>query len=129
MNTNVSIMERKENKKILIKEWARINSNGNNVNNNPDFSPVVYKTSQVGRKIPFSIGDNWVERIEKKVYSYKVVSAEDIIIPAGVYKCYKVIEEIDNEIKNCYWFAPFIGLVKWEIGNIKGVLNNCLKEG
>jgi hypothetical protein len=121
-------MEKKENKKMLVKQWARINGNGSNGNNDSDFSPVAYKTSQVGKKIPFSIGDNWAERIGKKVYLYKVISMEDIIIPAGVYRCCKIVEEMDNYIKNYYWFAPDVGLVKWEIGNIKGILQDCLKN-
>jgi hypothetical protein len=128
MNTNASIIERKESKKMLVKEWARINSSSNNENNNLSFSPIVYKTDQTGRGISFSIGDSWIERIEKKVHSYKVVASEDIIIPAGVYKCYKVIEEVEDGIKNYYWFAPAIGLIKWEIGNIKGILQACLQN-
>lgn len=122
MNANPHIKVKREDKKMLVKQWVKINGNGNNGNNNPDFSPIVYKTSQVGRKIPFSIGDNWIERIGKKVYSYNVVAIEDIIIPAGVYKCYKVAEEMDSAVKNYYWFAPEVGLVKWEMAGIKGVL-------
>lgn len=128
MNTNASIIERKENKKMLVKEWARINSSGNNENNNLSFSPIVYTTGQTGRGISFSIGDSWVERIGKKIHSYNVIASEDIIIPAGVYKCYKVIEEVEDGIKNYYWFAPAIGLIKWEIGSIKGILQACFKE-
>ena len=128
MNTNASIIERKENKKMLVKEWARINSSSNNENNNLSFSPIVYTTGQTGRKISFSIGDSWIERIGKKVHSYNVVASEDIIIPAGVYKCYKVIEDVDDVVKNYYWFTPDVGLVKWEIGKIKGILQACSKE-
>ncbi len=124
MNTNTLIKEKRENKKMLVKQWARINGNGNNGDNNPDYSPVVYQTGQVGRKIPFSIGDIWTERLGKNVYSYKVISMEDIIIPAGVYRCCKIVEEMDNYIKNYYWFAPNVGLVKWEMAGIKGVLKS-----
>ncbi|MBI5042341.1 MAG: hypothetical protein HZC10_00590 [Nitrospirae bacterium] len=84
MNTNTVIKEKRENKKMLVKQWVRINGSGNNGDNNPDYSPVVCQTSHVGRKIPFSIGDIWTERIGKKVYFYKVISIEDIIIPAGL---------------------------------------------
>ncbi|MBI5180313.1 MAG: hypothetical protein HZA05_02790 [Nitrospirae bacterium] len=122
MNTKKAFKGEKEDEKLLFKQWARINGNGSNENNDPDFSPLAYKTSQVGRKIPFSIGDIWTERLGKKVYSYKVISLEDIIIPAGAYRCCKIVEEMDNYMKNYYWFAPDVGLVKWEMAGIKGVL-------
>lgn len=118
----------KGDRNMLIKRWERVNGNGNNGNNSHQFSPIVYKTGQTGRGISFSIGDSWIERIGKKVHSYNVVASEDIIIPAGVYKCYKVIEDVDDVIKNYYWFTPDVGLVKWEIGKIKGILQACSKE-
>jgi len=120
----------KKDEKIFLKRWKRVNGNGSNGsgNNSLHLSPVVYQTSQIGEKVSFSIGHSWAERIEKKLYSYKVVAAEDVIIPAGVYKCYKVIEEVEDGIKNYYWFAPAIGLIKWEIGKIKGILQTCLQN-
>ncbi len=47
---------------------------------------------------------------------------------SDVYRCYKVIEEMEGGLKNYYWFAPDIGIVKWKIGKIKGILKECLKE-
>ena len=133
MNTNTLIMEKKENKKMLVKQWARIDSNSSNGdngkgNNHNYLSPIVYKTNQVAKKLFFNIGSAWVERIGKNAYSYNVIAVEDIIIPAGVYKCYKVVEEVDSAVKNYYWFAPDVGLVKWEITGIKGVLQGCVKD-
>lgn len=133
MNTHTLIINKKNmnnngSKSMFIKRWERVNSSGSNGNSNPYSSAIVYNTSQVGEKIPFSIGDNWIERIGKMIHSYKVAALEDIIIPAGVYKCYRVIEELENGAKNYYWFAPDVGLVKWEIGEIKGILQGCVKD-
>ncbi len=126
----ITVLIEKKDEKIFLKRWKRVNGNGSNGsgNNSLHLSPVVYQTSQIGEKVAFSIGHSWAERIEKKLYSYKVVAAEDVIIPAGVYKCYKVMEEAEYGIKNFYWFSSNVGLVKWEMGNIKGILQDCLQN-
>lgn len=128
LNIDTFAKKYKGDRGMIIKKWERVNDNGNNGNNSHQFLPIVYKTDQTGRGISFSIGDNWAERIGKKVHLYNVVAAEDIIIPAGAYKCYKVIENVDGMAKNYYWFAPDVGLVKWEIGKIKGILQECMKD-
>ncbi len=129
MNAKTAFKGEKEDERLLLKKWARLNGNGSAAhNNNYQPSPIIYKTEPIGKRLCFSIGDNWAERIGKKVYSYKIISVEDIIIPAGVYKCYKVIEELKGGADNYYWFAPDVGLVKWEVGEIKGVLQDCVKE-
>jgi hypothetical protein len=121
-------MKRKENKNIFYKKWAEINNNASADNDERGFSPKMYKTEEIGKTPLFSIGDNWTEKAGKKVYFYKVAAIEDIAICSEAYRCYKVIEETEGGVKNYYWFAPDIGLVKWKIGKTKGILKECLKE-
>lgn len=121
-------MKKKEGKNIFHKKWAEINSNDNVDNDERVFSPKMHKIEEIGKTHLFSIGDIWTEEVEDKSYFYKVAAIEDIAISSGVYKCYKVIEETEGGLKNYYWFAPDIGLVKWKIGKTKGILKECLKE-
>ncbi len=121
-------MEKKEEKTIL-KKWAKVNGNGNNGNGDNNFHSstiMMYKTPRSGAKLSFSIGDTWTEIIDGIACLYKVLSTEDVIIPAGKYRCFKVSEEIEGGIRNHYWFASSVGLVKWQVGEIKGVLQDCI---
>ncbi len=121
-------MEKKENKNIFHKKWAEINSNDNIDNEESSYLPLMYKTEQIGKTSLFSIGDNWTEKAGNKVYFYKVAAMEDIAVSSEVYRCYKVIEETEDGLKNYYWFAPDIGVVKWKIGKTKGILKKFMKE-
>ncbi|OGW49786.1 MAG: hypothetical protein A2Z50_06435 [Nitrospirae bacterium RBG_19FT_COMBO_42_15] len=120
-------MENKEHEKTILKKWTKVNGNGNDGNGDASFHPstIVYKTIKASERLSFSIGDTWTEIIDGIVCFYKVQLIEDIIIPAGKYRCFKVSEEMDGGIRNHYWFASNVGIVKWEVGEIKGVLQNC----
>ncbi|MBI5044168.1 MAG: hypothetical protein HZC10_10165 [Nitrospirae bacterium] len=120
-------MEKKEEKTIL-KKWSKVNGNGNNGNGDNNFHPstIMYKTPQTRAKLSFSIGDTWTEIIDGMACFFKVLSIEDVIIPAGKYRCYNVSEELEGGVRNFYWFASNVGLVKWQVGEIKGVLQDCI---
>lgn len=122
-------MENKESEKTILKKWTKVNGNdnGNNGNGDSSFQPstIVYKTIKASDRLTFSIGDTWTEIIDGIVCFYKVLSLEYIIIPSGKFRCFKVSEEIEGGIRNNYWFASSVGLVKWEVGEIKGVLQDC----
>ena len=121
-------MKKKEGKNIFHKKWAEINNNDSADNDERGFLSKMHKIEEIGKMSLFSIGDNWTEKTGKKVYFYKVAAIEDIAISSEVYRCYKVIEDAEGGLKNYYWFAPDIGLVKWKIGKAKGILKECLKE-
>ncbi|MEK6679944.1 MAG: hypothetical protein AABY39_11065 [Nitrospirota bacterium] len=121
-------MKKKEGKNIFHKKWAEINSSDSADNDERVFSPKMHKIEEIGKTHLFSIGDIWTEEAEDKPYFYKVAAIEDIAISSEVYRCYKVIEQAEGGLKNYYWFAPEIGLVKWKIGKIKGILQDCLQN-
>ncbi len=121
-------MEKRDGKEKFLKIWTEINNNNSADNDESDLLPIMYKIGQIGKSPSFSIGDNWTEKAGKKIYFYKVAAIEDIVTPSGVYRCYKITEETEGGVKNYYWFAPDIGLVKWKIGKNKGILKECLKE-
>ena len=121
-------MKKKEGKNIFHKKWAEINNNDSVDNDERVFSPKMHKIEEIGKTHLFSIGDIWTEEAEDKPYFYKVAAIEDIAISSEVYRCCKVIEQAEGGLKNYYWFAPEIGLVKWKIGKNKGILKECLKE-
>ncbi len=119
-NLNFQRIEKREGNKPALKRWASLNSNGNDSDNAHNFS--VVKMHQIGKGVSFSVGDCWPAVIDGIVSFYKVLSVEDIIIPAGRYKCFNLCEEMKDGKKNYYWFAPDIGLVKFDIDGIKGAL-------
>lgn len=120
-------MKNKESEKTILKKWTKVNGNGNIGDGDSSFQPstIVYETIKASDRLTFSIGDTWTEIIDGIVCFYKVLSLEYIIIPSGKFRCFKVSEEIEGGIRNNYWFASSVGLVKWEVGEIKGVLQDC----
>lgn len=121
-------MKKKEGKNIFNKKWAEIKSDNSADNDERVLLPKMDKIEEIGKTHLFSIGDSWTEEVEDKPYFYKVAAIEDIAISSEVYRCYKVTEEGEGGLKNYYWFAPDIGLVKWKIGKAKGILKKRLKE-
>ena len=127
MEGSILNMEKKESEKTILKKWTKVNGNGNNGNGDSNFHPstIMYRTTKASDRLSFSIGDTWIEIIDGTACSYKVLSSEDIIIPAGKYRCFKVSEEVEGGMRNHYWFASNVGIVKWEVGKLKGVLHDC----
>lgn len=127
------IMETKKKRdNLILKKWINANGNGNGNGNDNSHdhhhdrgSFIIYKSFHAGEKPHFSVGDSWTVSIEGVISSFKVVAIEDIIIPAGKYKCFKISEEINGfGAKNYYWFASNVGLIKCEIGRVTVVLQN-----
>jgi len=127
-NLNFQEMGKKESKKPVFKRWSNIGSNGdNNDSDNAHYFSVI-KFPHIGKGASFSVGDCWPINIDGEASFYKVISVEDIIIPAGRYRCYKVSEEMKGRGINYYWFAPDVGLVKFDIAGIKGALQSFSYE-
>lgn len=121
--SNLNLQERKkEGNKSVHKRWTSIDSKDNDSNNAHHFS--VIKLPQIGKGLSFDVGDCWPANINGVASLYRVISVEDIIIPAGRYRCYKISEEMKGRGMNFYWFASEIGLIKWEIEGAKGVLKD-----
>ncbi len=127
-NLNLQEMERKEGKKSTLKRWASIGSNGNDNNNDNAHHFSVIKFPQIGKGFSFVVGDNWTEIVAGVVALYKVISVEDVIIPAGRYRCFKICEETEGCKKGYYWFTPDVGLVKFDIAGIKGAFQGFSYE-
>lgn len=127
-NLNFQELGKKEDKNPPLKRWASMGSIGNDNNNGNVHHFSVIKFPQIGKGLSFVVGDNWTERIAGEVALFKVMSVEDIIIPAGRYRCFKICEEIKGCKKSYYWFAPDIGLVKFDIDGIKGALQSFSYE-
>jgi hypothetical protein len=117
-------MDNKKDNSLIIKKWTNANGNGSG-NGNGHHPSIEYSTSTLNEKSCFSVGDTWTAATDRVISSFKVLAIEDIIIPAGKYRCFKIVEEIKNSgIKNYYWFASSIGLVKCEIHRMTAVLQN-----
>lgn len=127
-NLNFKELGKKEDKKPPLKRWASMGSIGNDNDNGNVHHFAVIKFPQIAKGASFSVGDCWPVNIEGVASFYKVLSVEDIIIPAGRYRCFKICEEIEGCKKSYYWFAPDVGLVKFEIDGIKGALQGFSYE-
>ncbi len=127
-NLSLQEMERKEGKKSTLKRWTSMGSNGNNNNNDNEHNFSVLKFPQIGKGLSFVVGDSWTAFIEGGNALYKVISVEDVIIPAGRYRCFKICEEMEGCKKSYYWFTPDVGLVKFDIAGIKGAFQGFSYE-
>lgn len=119
-NLNLQVIGKKEGKKPVFKRWSSRGSNGDNNDSDNAHLFSVIKFPHIGKGASFSVGDCWPVNIDGEASFYKVISVEDIIIPAGRYRCYKVSEEMKGRGMNYYWFTPDVGLVKFDIAGIKG---------
>lgn len=102
---------------LILKKWIN-KHDGDEPNDNP---PIMYKALRVSNIPPFSVGDAWTVAAEGIIYKYKVMAVERLVLPIGEYRCFRIREEL-NGIKNYYWFAPNVGLVKCSIGGATAVL-------
>ncbi|MFZ3089721.1 MAG: hypothetical protein WA240_03765 [Nitrospirota bacterium] len=117
-------MGAKKDNNLITKKWTNANGNGNG-NGNGHHPSIEYSTSAPNEKSYLSVGDTWTVTTDRVIRSFKVLAIEDIIIPAGKYRCFKIMEEIKNSgVKNHYWFASSIGLVKCEMRRMTAVLQN-----
>ncbi len=103
---------------LILKKWTN-KYDDHELNDNPPI--IMYKTSRVSNTPPFSVGDAWTVAAEGITCKYKVMAVEDLVLPIGEYRCFRIREEL-NGIKNYYWFAPNVGLVKCSIGRVTAVL-------
>lgn len=102
---------------LILKKWTKKNDD-RELNDNP---PIVYKTAPASNSPAFSVGEAWTVAAEGVARKYKVMALEDLVLPIGEYRCFRIREEL-NSIKNYYWFAPNVGLVKCSIGRATAVL-------
>lgn len=108
---------------LIIKEWTTAIGSGNGRNHHPF---ITYSESAPNEKPCFSVGETWTIATDKGISLFRVIATEDVTIPAGRHKCFKIVEEIKNSgIKNYYWFASSIGLVKCETHRMTAVLQSC----
>lgn len=92
----------------------------------------IFEPAEVVLKVPPFLGSSWLARNklrnnEGSVYktittirNAKVVSKETITVAAGSFPCYKIeiTEQLGSkEIKDSFWYAENVGLIKESIGD------------
>jgi len=68
------------------------------------------------------------------LYDHKCVAIEDVTVPAGSYKCHKVIQTASTDVmgrtiitKTTTWYAPNVGVVKTESYKENGKLQSVME--
>jgi hypothetical protein len=93
---------------------------------------AIIKDSRVAARVtppqpwfnwPLDVGRRWEyqgvyeekERKDRLRETYRVVGVEQVQVPAGTFRAYKLVGEIDSKIVDEYWYAPDVRwYVKWQ---------------
>jgi len=71
---------------------------------------------------PLEVGKRWQyqgayeerERKDQMRDSYRVVGVESVAVPAGTFRAFKIVREVDSAVVDQYWYAPNVRwYVKW----------------
>ncbi len=71
---------------------------------------------------PLEAGNRWEyqgvyeekDRKDRIREAYRVVGVEQVAVPAGTFRAYKLVREVDSKIVDEYWYAPDIRwYVRW----------------
>ena len=92
--------------------WAAILS--------PDDKPIVSYDPPIGFDFPLVVGKTWTKSYRMTVIAknqvipfdatYKVEAYEDVTVPAGTFKAFKISSSTNTGSEDTYWFAPELGL-------------------
>jgi len=90
----------------------------------PGDKPFIRYDPPVSVEYPVQVGKEWKKtyqltlvtgQIRTADTSWKVESYEDVTVPAGTYKTFKVIDTWSTGVQQTVWFSPDLGIwVKWE---------------
>ena len=73
-------------------------------------------------KWPLLVGGRWEyqgtleaqQRKESVRDSYKVLGVESVTVPAGTFRAFKIVREVESSVVDQYWYAPDVRwYVKW----------------
>lgn len=78
-----------------------------------------YKAPYQVLKLPLKIGSEWTAEVDTgaaAIFKYKVTKVEDIEVPAGKYKTFKLEVDLGDQgkTKSVIWYAPRVGVVQHE---------------
>jgi hypothetical protein len=71
---------------------------------------------------PLEVGKRWdyqgvfeeKDRKDRMRETYRVVGVEQVAVPAGTFRAFKLVREVDGSIVDQYWYAPDVRwYVKW----------------
>jgi hypothetical protein len=92
--------------------WAAILS--------PDDKPILTYDPPIGYDWPLTVGKTWTKSYRMTVHAnkqifpfeatYKVEAYEDVTVPAGTFKAFKISSSTNTGSQDTYWFAPEVGL-------------------
>jgi hypothetical protein len=92
--------------------WAAILS--------PDDKPILSYDPPIGFDFPLVVGKTWTKSYRMTVHAnkqifpfeatYKVEAYEDVTVPAGTFKAFKISSSTNTGSQDTYWFAPEVGL-------------------
>ncbi len=93
---------------------------------------AIIKDSRVAARVtppqpwfnwPLDVGKRWdyqgvleeKDRKDQLRETYRVVGVEQVQVPAGTFRAYKLVGEVDSKIVDEYWYAPDVRwYVKWQ---------------
>jgi hypothetical protein len=92
--------------------WAAILS--------PDGKPILSYDPPFGFDYPLMVGKTWTKSYKLTVHAsrrvfpfdatFKVEAYEDVTVPAGTFKAFKISSSTNTGSEDTYWFAPELGL-------------------
>jgi hypothetical protein len=92
--------------------WAAILS--------PDDKPILSYDPPFGYDWPLMVGKTWTKSYKMTVHAnqrvfpfdatFKVEAYEDVTVPAGTFKAFKISQVTTAGAEDTYWFAPELGI-------------------
>ena len=86
----------------------------------PDGKPIFSWIPPIGFDFPLAVGKTWTRSYRVTLYAthqsfafestWKVVAYEDLTVPAGTFKAFKISMSTNSEQENTYWFVPQLGI-------------------
>ncbi len=83
-------------------------------------TPVVTWDPPAGFDFPLEVGKTWTKKFRVTIHatkqtipveeSGKVEASEDVTVPAGTFKAFKVSTSTTLGTENIYWFSPELGI-------------------
>jgi hypothetical protein len=86
----------------------------------PDDKPILSFDPPFGYDWPLTVGKTWTKSYKMTVHAtkriipfdvtFKVEAYEDVTVPAGTFKVFKISQVIPGASEETYWLAPELGL-------------------
>jgi hypothetical protein len=86
----------------------------------PDGKPILSYDPPIGYDWPLMVGKTWTKSYKMTVHAtkriipfdvtFKVEAYEDVTVPAGTFKVFKISQVIPGASEDTYWLAPELGV-------------------